>query len=251
MAIMSEKVAADKLAAKTFGLAFIAGGLIGGGFKIADQELPQLTDPRQIICLIAAGVGLFFLPDTEGLLRLLAVLVFVGAVVSWIAIVFMQNRGSSTIELPSREISVSASSVLPPSGSITYKPENTLDGRRDTAWNDDVEGSGVGEELSYVFKPKGFKLLYIEIINGYTKQHGKCGYLFEQNHRVKGLEIRTDNGTFQYELRDSDQTQPIRLNFGTTRSVTLRVKSIYKGRGDCFAPDLALSEVSFYGRLTD
>jgi hypothetical protein len=251
MTIVSEKLATERLTAKTFGLVFIAGGLIGGGFKIADQELPQLTDPRQIICLVAAGLGLFFFPDTEGLLRLLTVVVIVGAAVSWIAIVFLQNRGSSLIELPGREISVSASSVLPSSGSITYKPENTLDGRRDTAWNDGVEGSGVDEELSYVFKPKGFKLNYIEIINGYTKQHGKCGYLFEQNHRVKGLEIRTDNGTFQYELRDTDQPQQIRLSFGTTRSLTLRVKSIYKGRGDCFAPDLAVSEVSFYGRLTN
>jgi hypothetical protein len=144
------------------------------------------------------------------------------------------------------DISVTASSWLETEGEVTYVAENTTDGDARTAWNDGVGGDGVGESLTYTFG-SSVNLHAISVLNGYDKDD-----LWIKNSRIGTLRIRTDQHPdgFIVELEDTRDFQSIKRNFGRTRRVVLTVEEVVSGDGP-FAPDVALSEIEFYGTAAD
>ncbi len=144
------------------------------------------------------------------------------------------------VKLDPRSISASASSELPADGSVTYWIRNTLDGDTRTAWNSHgaVDGSGVGETLTYRFSSP-VNLVRIDLVNGYAKTAG----LRADNGRIRGVVIATDRRTLRATLSDSASRQRLDRDFGMTRKVTVRVTSIYPGAR---YNDLALTEITFW-----
>jgi hypothetical protein len=133
---------------------------------------------------------------------------------------------------------VSASSMLPPAGLVTYAAENVVDNDPTTAWNEGARGA-VGEwvELRLAHEARISRLL---VWNGYQK-----GVQFAQSGRVKRLLIEAGGRRFTVELLDVrgsqavDLPQPVRA-----RTIRLTIEAIFQG--DRY-PDTALSEVEVYG----
>jgi hypothetical protein len=144
------------------------------------------------------------------------------------------------VKLDPRSISASASSELPPADTVTYSIRNTLDGDTQTAWNSHgaVDGSGVGETLTYRFSSP-VHLVRIDLVNGYAK----TAELRADNGRIRGVAILTDRRTLRATFSDTASRQRLDRDFGMTREVRLRVTSIY--RGARYA-DLALTEIAFW-----
>jgi hypothetical protein len=144
------------------------------------------------------------------------------------------------VRVDPRSISASASSELPPVGGVTYSIRNTLDGDTRTAWNSHgaVDGSGVGETLTYRFS-RPVQLVRIDLVNGYAK----TAELRAANSRIRGVVILSDRRTLPATLSDSASRQRLDRDFGMTRKVTLRVTSIYPGARYI---DLALTEIAFW-----
>jgi hypothetical protein len=144
------------------------------------------------------------------------------------------------VKLDPRSISASASSELPPTQEVTYWIRNTLDGDTRTAWNNHsaARGSGVGETLTYRFSSP-VHLVRITLVNGYVK----TAELRADNGRIRGVVILTDRRTLRVTLSDTASRQRLEREFGMTRTVTLRVTSIYPGAR---YTDLALTEIAFW-----
>ncbi len=64
--------------------------------------------------------------------------------------------------------SIRASSTLPSAPHTSYRVENLLDGRSDTAWIEGKDGTGKGEWIEITFKP-GAMIRGIGVLNGYMK----------------------------------------------------------------------------------
>jgi double zinc ribbon protein len=144
------------------------------------------------------------------------------------------------VKVDPRSISASASSELPPDGDVTYWIRNTLDGNPRTAWNSHgaVDGGGIGQTLTYRFS-RPVHLVRISLVNGYAK----TARLRTDNSRIRGVVIRTDQRSLRASLTDSASSQRVDRDFGLTRTVTLRVTSIYPGAR---YTDLALSDIAFW-----
>jgi hypothetical protein len=141
-------------------------------------------------------------------------------------------------------ISVVASSFLPPDGSITYEPANTIDDDLQTAWNSDTpDDDGRGQTLTYRFT-EPVTITSIRFVNGYAKNDDVYG----ANHRIQDLVVHTDGGSRLVTLLDTPDHQEIAFEFGYTSKVTLEVQEIYPGDGfadTSLSADLALTEVEF------
>jgi hypothetical protein len=138
---------------------------------------------------------------------------------------------------------VTASSTQRPDGAVSYAASNTLDGRPETAWNSD--GQGTGATLTYTFA-RPVELDSVTVLNGYQKVRRGAGGatvdLFALNRRVRALRVVTDDLTVDWALRDVRAPQTLSRAFGRTRTVRLQVLSTYPSRR---YQDLAISEVRF------
>lgn len=95
---------------------------------------------------------------------------------------------------------VKASSTLPPSGDLTYGPENLKEmWPSDKAWSEGADGPGIGEWLELTPEvPK--RLSGIEILPGYVKNDK----LFLANARPRKILITlNDESSFSTEIPDS------------------------------------------------
>lgn len=137
-------------------------------------------------------------------------------------------------------ITASASSVLAPEPGVTYGVGNTLDGNRDTAWNDGAPGSGAGEMLTYRFASP-VQLTGIRLVNGFAASPE----LFQQNARIRAVVVLTDAGRFPFTLTDVADAQELTADFGRTSSVVLDVVTAYPG---IVYEDLALTDIEFFAR---
>ena len=88
---------------------------------------------------------------------------------------------------------ITASSALPQSNSgITYTPDNIHYFSYATAWVEAAEGHGIGEWITYTFRPTSARVTTFYIANGYVKSE-KAYY---ENSRVKRLRMYVDNKPF-------------------------------------------------------
>jgi hypothetical protein len=101
--------------------------------------------------------------------------------------------------------SISASSYLKSKNAeIDYKPSNTHDFSYKTAWVEGVKGYGIGEYLTYYFRPDAPRITDIIIANGYVKSPK----IWLENSRVKKLKMYINDKPFAIlNLEDSRREQ--------------------------------------------
>lgn len=178
----------------------------------------------------------------------LAALVLVSVVTVVTAVVVLRlsatadGRAEAADVAPLAVHTVSASSHLPPDGSVTYEPDLTVDVAPGTAWNDGVEGDPTGQWLEYTFAAP-VTIDHIEVVNGYVKVYGDTD-LFAANARVRQVRIATDGDSSATRLADTRSAQTVEGPFGPTCRVRLTVGSVYPG--DTY-DDVAVSDVVFHG----
>jgi len=120
-----------------------------------------------------------------------------------------------------------------------YKPENMIDGKKETAWSEGDSGDGVGEHIKfYLDRPK--TVTAMKIIAGYAKSDT----IFKANNRIKEIEISFSNHFSQFvTLADNQQYQRVVFNMGSpTTMVKLRIFDVYKGSR---CNDACISEIEF------
>ncbi len=120
---------------------------------------------------------------------------------------------------------VTASSVLPASGKITYDPECAADGYPDTAWSPAPDDKSPWIELSADEKQTvaGFY-----IVNGYAKSER----LFLENRRAKSITVTVDGAEYSFTLEDGEFGERERIELpepAETSVLKITVNSSYKG----------------------
>lgn len=81
--------------------------------------------------------------------------------------------------------SIVVSSSLKPTGNITYDEKNIFDLNYKTAWVEGVKGYGIGETITYYFRPDRPRVTDVIIVNGYVKSEKA----WMENSRVKKLKM--------------------------------------------------------------
>jgi hypothetical protein len=150
---------------------------------------------------------------------------------------------------------ITASSSLPPGGSITYAASNAHDLSYKTAWVEGVPGYGIGESLTYRFNPESPRITEIIVVNGYVKSEKA----WRENSRVKKLKLYVNNKPYAFlNLADSRHEQhftvePLgnndRANWDLLKqqppwTLKFEIVEVYKGTK---YDDTAISEIYFNG----
>jgi hypothetical protein len=143
----------------------------------------------------------------------------------------------TVVRVDSSTVRVKASSVLPPGNGLTFVPENTLDGKLATAWNSNGAAGGT-LTLTYTFA-NPVRLGRIDFANGFQQNADA----YARNRRVKKLTVTADGAEHAFDVTDTKDFQRLEFDFGTTRTVVLRIDDTYPGSR---YNDLAISEVVFH-----
>lgn len=211
-----------KNAQKEYEEAFVSALLVEANDLILDGR-PE--DAKDIL-----DRGLALLPDNADLLEML------DSVEDAIA----QSGAAAPVSM-SGVISVTASSYLSePNLNLYHTPERTVDGSLSTAWVEGIDGSGVGESISFTFD-QTYLVSGMHINAGYQKSEE----LYWMNARPASLTLTFSDGTQQTVLlRDVNAGQDITFDAPVeTQSIRLTIASLYEGT--TYA-DTVISEVSFY-----
>lgn len=158
----------------------------------------------------------------------------------------LQGKAADTTGVYKLDVkSVKASSVLPATKNINYKPENVLDGDIATAWVEGAKSSGTGEWLEFKFA-KPVEIHSIDIYNGYQKPATSKRDPFKVNQSVARLRISYAGKNSEHPIKDERGAQTIKLDGAVTSSLKLEILAVHENKGD---PDCCISEVEFTGRL--
>jgi hypothetical protein len=140
-----------------------------------------------------------------------------------------------------------SSSTLPKSSKSAYDAGNLHDSDIRTAWVEGKDGEGIGESVSFFFKPKSPRVNTISIWNGYQKSPE----IYQKNSRPRKLKVHV-NGTPSYilQLEDTRAVQaftiaPVRSEKeGVDLEIRLEILEVYSGTK---WKDTAISEINFDG----
>ncbi len=137
-----------------------------------------------------------------------------------------------------------ASSELSETRENMYKSICSYDGKPETAWQEGVDGHGVGEWIQFDFRNQ-WTIKKIRMLNGYCK-YSKSGVdRHPQNSRIKTALLHfSDKTTQEIHLTDTREYQEITINPVSTSSIKLEIKDYYPGSK---WSDNSLSEIEFYG----
>jgi hypothetical protein len=128
---------------------------------------------------------------------------------------------------------------------IGFGPQNLVDGIRESAWCENVKGSGIGEWVEVELSKH---TTAVNVQNGFNKclynaANRDIGTYFGKNNRVKSLEIRSVDGqpAGTIELEDIKEMQyiPLNLKKGVYKVV---IKEVYRGTA---WDDTCLGELTF------
>ncbi len=146
---------------------------------------------------------------------------------------------ANCVSAPSRDAGGNATS---------YQPTNAVDGRMETAWRCDGDGSGQTIRLSY---GSPVTISSIGLVPGLAKTDGYNGsnrYL--QNRRISAVTYAFDSGatvTQNFDTNPYDRsTQRISISPTTTQSIVVTILgSVAGGQDGIFPPidEVAISEI--------
>jgi|688.fasta_scaffold12625_5 hypothetical protein len=127
--------------------------------------------------------------------------------------------------------SIWATSSLPAQGQHRYDPANAHDLDYCTAWCEGVPGPGIGQSLTYRFKPDSPRLHTIKISNGLVTSEAA----WRANNRVKRILV-SENGLPVLELTLSD----------TMDDQTFELPRLFGQRADGQPMDLSFTILEVY-----
>jgi serine/threonine protein kinase len=135
--------------------------------------------------------------------------------------------------------SVSASSTRAPTPGSTYYTENQVDQNLPTAWDEGVDGPGIGEWIKCDFD-RDVSLNSIRIYPGYFKSSAS----WAKNNRLAAATISFSDGSSMH-VNFPDLMQPVDVSTGGVRTswVKLVIENIYSGANDNL--DTPISEMKF------
>lgn len=109
-------------------------------------------------------------------------------------------------------------------GSILYASSNLRNLELNKCWVENKSDYGIGECLTFGINGRGLILF-----NGYLS--GSKTYLYEQNSRVKTIEIKLlkDKVSKIYEIKDTPNPQLILFDAEYSGDVELKIIDVYKG----------------------
>lgn len=161
-------------------------------------------------------------------------------------------------QIPPGIVSASASCVSPASQdsnstTVTYGPENAVDGLPNTAWR--CNGDAVGQRL-IISLPGRVTLTSIGLVPGYAKTDPYDGTdRYAQNRRVSAVEYTFDDGSTARQSFDTSpynrSVQALDLPNVATSHVTITILSSVSGEatgGQQTSDKIAISEVTFSAR---
>ncbi len=150
---------------------------------------------------------------------------------------------------------VKGSSSLGNQGSNNYEALNAHDFSYKNAWVEGVNGNGIGEYLTYFFKPESPRITEIIVVNGYVKSQES----FTDNSRVKKLRVYYNNQAIaDLDLLDVRADQYFRVDtlgyskrddyeaLKLKKPWTLKFEILEVYQGAKYA-DTAISEIYFDG----
>ena len=139
------------------------------------------------------------------------------------------------------KITASASSVRLAMQSNTYYAANAIDGKRNTAWIEGVDGPGIGEWIRFDFD-REIVVHRILIQPGYFKSP----LIWAENNRLAVLTAQfSDGSSRELPFADSMTSQKADVGAIKTRWVRFVIKSVYHGTTPGSTDDTALSEIAF------
>ena len=146
------------------------------------------------------------------------------------------------VQLPIQiKATVTASSNLKPD--IAYAAANVVDSKRESAWAEAAEGTGVGEQLSFTFK-QDIDVSLLTLWNGYqrSQEHHKA------NASVKKFTLTDAQGQKQaYTVAAKNNKQHIKLNpLLKGKKIDLSIEEVHLGTK---YEDLVISEIQFSNAL--
>ncbi len=146
-----------------------------------------------------------------------------------------------------RPENIEATSELKPQNNTVYLAMNAYDISFKNAWIEGVSGYGVGEAITYTFKPDSAKIDTILIYNGYFASKE----LWLANSRVKRLKLSINNESYCIlELQDSMAEQKFKVDLSkwydqkTSRTLRFEIMEVYQGEK---YDDTAITEIYFSG----
>lgn len=190
--------------------------------------------------------------------RALIVLAGVVLFVALLALVFNAFSGSED-PVAGSSTTVGSTAVATPIGPLapfeifctselaSFPCKALIDGDPATSWNA-TEG-GINVEITFFFNP-AVQITEMIIDNVDSLER------FLRNRRIKGIEVRIDDlqQVTVAELADSNaERHRIQIRSLQTSSVTIRITSAYPGQaydGKEPFPELAVQEITFYGRTS-
>lgn len=157
-------------------------------------------------------------------------------------------RGLKRADQPTR---VEATSYLPPQGSISYGPNNLVDGDTGTAWVEGVRGLGIAEKITFTWTARQ-DIMLVCVVNGY----GKSWSSYTTNARLRLVNVSTnDEDTEESALSEQNgnsfaEFQRLDSPQGKTLAITIEIIAVRAGRDDSKdlrrASDTAISEIEFW-----
>ena len=155
------------------------------------------------------------------------------------------NTNSNSVENETRiltdsnEVKVSSSSTRKPEKGNLYDPKLAFDGNPRTAWSEGARGAGLGQWVAFNFR-KEETIKEVIIQPGYFKTEE----LWKKNNRVSSAVLEFSDGSKKMvQFDDEMKDKSISLQNKKTKSVLIRIKSVYPGASD--SKDTLISEVSF------
>lgn len=140
---------------------------------------------------------------------------------------------------PRPQVIAMASSTRNAAGSLTYLPNNCIDGNLATAWVEGVAGSGIGEWIRFDFD-REVELLRVRLAPGYFKSSQS----WVHNNRLAVTTMFLSDGSSRtWYLDDRMEQQDFGLGGVKTRWVRMTVDKIYPGTVD--SEDSPISEITF------
>jgi hypothetical protein len=125
------------------------------------------------------------------------------------------------------DITLCASSVLPPQGANSYGPEHLIGraGNENTAWCEGVPGPGIGEFIVEKLDG-GYVARSFSITNGYAKSDEA----FRSNGRIKSAAIETSRGYRAIvTLKDTREPQSVKFPKSKISWLKLTIADVYPG----------------------